>query len=495
MKKNLLFIIALFACAQLFAQGGYDGLRLSRNELLGTARGQAMGGAFGALGGDPTSITVNPAGVGVYRSSEVSATFNLSSTSMKSTMDPLWGGSKDNQNKFSANFNSLSVVGYFPTGNTNGPKTVNFAFVYNRLKNLNRNYKSNSPLGMGNSLTDYIATISNGIDNYYFDDRNDPYGSRNIPWLSTLGWKGYLINPVGNNTYESVFPQQSVSGLLDVREKGYVESYDFSLGTNIADAVYLGATFALTNIDYTMSSFYAESFQRGALVELENYQKTDGSGYQLKLGAIWSPTDYLRIGAAYHSPTWYSITDTYWGDTYQSEEGTASTPTGVSRYKFYTPYTWVISVAGILGTDAIISLDYEIRDYKGMDYRDRGGVLDNMAMDQNDIIDQDYRVASTLRLGAEYRFTPQFSGRLGYSFVQNPYEQSYRKGWKEEVIYRTSPHYTIEGDVNYFTAGIGYRFTPQFFMDIAFVYRTQTDKLYYFSPIWDENGGVVVESL
>jgi long-subunit fatty acid transport protein len=78
--------------------------------------------------------------------------------------------------------------------------------------------------------------------------------------------------------------------------------------------------------------------------------------------------------------------------------------------------------------------------------------------------------------------------------VQNPYEQNFKAGEKEVMIIGTVPHYTIEGDINYFTAGIGYRFTPQFYIDAAFVYRTQTDDLYAFPSIWDKNGNYIVES-
>lgn len=493
MKKNLLYIILLFTCSPLFAQGGAEGLRLTRNELFGTARGQAMGGAFGALGGDATAISINPGGLGVYRSSEISATLNVSSSDMATEMNAVWMGVKHSQNKLNVNFNNLSVVGYFPTEKSKGLSTVNFSFVYNRLKNFNRRYSS-SALSMGGSVTDYIAAITNGINSNEFDAENNPYDR--LPWLSTLGWNGNFINDLPNDRYESYFFGERPIGYLDVREQGQVETFDFSLGTNFSDHFYVGATFAMTNINYSMTSSYEEAFtDLGGSIALDNYLHTEGTGYQLKIGGIWRPTDYLRIGAAYHSPTWYSLTDTYWADAYNNIESDALTPEGHTSYEFYAPSTWVFSLAGILGTEAILSLDYEIKDYRGMDYRDRYGELDLYAEDQNSVIDSDYRVASTLRLGAEYRFTPQFSGRLGYSFLQNPYETEYREGNKEEVIYGTIPHYTIEGDVNYFTAGIGYRFTPQLYVDAAFVYRMQEDDLYYFSPIWDEDPSVAVSSL
>ena len=43
----------------------------------GTARSQAMGGAFTALGADLSNTYINPAGLGFYNRSEFSGTFNV----------------------------------------------------------------------------------------------------------------------------------------------------------------------------------------------------------------------------------------------------------------------------------------------------------------------------------------------------------------------------------------------------------------------------------
>jgi long-subunit fatty acid transport protein len=90
-----------------------------------------------------------------------------------------------------------------------------------------------------------------------------------------------------------------------------------------------------------------------------------------------------------------------------------------------------------------------------------------------------------LRAGLEFRFTSQFSGRLGYALAQNPYRSSIQSMGKTVVTSGTIPHYTLSNDATYFTGGIGFRFTPQFYGDIALVYRTQEDQLHYFPPVKD----------
>merc|ERR1712054_758195 len=73
MKRILTFIMVL-ACTLASAQTIDDVLRYSTENLQGTARFQAMGGAFGALGGDLSALNVNPAGSAVFNFSEISIT-------------------------------------------------------------------------------------------------------------------------------------------------------------------------------------------------------------------------------------------------------------------------------------------------------------------------------------------------------------------------------------------------------------------------------------
>jgi hypothetical protein len=484
MKKYIVALMASFACTGLFAQGEMDAIRLSGNDLRGTARGQAMGGAFGALGGDVTGILINPAGLGVYRSSEINATLAIHSTSIQTD----WETIINKQETSKINFDNISYVGYYPTGNSDLP-VLNFSFSYNRLKNFNRSYTA-AGQGMRPSLGDYIAGITNGIP---FSDMNatenyNPYNNYGIPWLSTLGWQGYLINDVSNDSYSGLFRDETVSPTLSVTERGHIDSYNFSLGTNFEDKLYLGLSVALTDISYVMSSSYGERFSGGGDFSLDNSFETQGDGMQFIFGGIWRPVDFLRLGVAYHSPTWYSLTDSYQAHTLANYEGVdpntwAKTPDdGWTPYRFKTPSAWVFSAASIIGTKAIVSADYEWKNYTQMSVMDP----ERREKPDNEFIREDFKPTLTVRMGMEYRFTPAFSGRIGYSIIKHPYEQTFKDGEREVVIVGTVPHYTIEGNINHYTAGIGYRITPQFYIDATFVYRTQQDHLHFF-PLVDEN--------
>ena len=66
-----MFLLSTFGA---LAQGEMDAYKFSQYDISGTARYMSMGGAFGALGGDISSMRTNPAGLGIYRSSEVLTT-------------------------------------------------------------------------------------------------------------------------------------------------------------------------------------------------------------------------------------------------------------------------------------------------------------------------------------------------------------------------------------------------------------------------------------
>ncbi len=485
MKKQFIFFALLSLPLGMMAQSEIDALRFSTNELTGTARGMAMGGAFGALGGDITGIASNPAGIGVYRSSEVVTSLDFASVGVNTNLD----GSKNDESKFNFSFNNAAYVGYCPLGDGN-VKSFNYGFSYNRLKNFGRNYLATGN-NQGASLSDYIAGISTAKHvNVRSLEGNSAYDS-GAPWLSVLGYQGGLIllENGTDDVYWSAYNVGKPNTKLKVSEEGYIKSYDFSGGVNILDQFFLGVTFAITDLYYSTNSSYDEDFGGGDFFYLDNYLESKGSGYQVSVGAIYRPINELRLGVAYHSPTWYSLTDLYWGQTGSYINGFdpifASAPpydeTGVYDYRFQTPYQWTFSLAGVIGTKAIISVDYEIKDYTSMSFKDTYGY--NLEWDPDQWIKEDYRMASTVKAGVEYRLFPEVSLRAGYAWMQSPLETSFRDGNKEVMTVGTMPHYVLQGDTQYATFGLGIRITPQFYIDGAFVYRTQTSDLYGYSPI------------
>ena len=97
----------LLGSGSMFAQGEMDAYKFSQYDLNGTARYLSMGGAFGALGGDISAMRTNPAGLAIYRSSEIVTTVSLSSIKTKTD----WLGIEMDDKKTRFNFDNIAYVG------------------------------------------------------------------------------------------------------------------------------------------------------------------------------------------------------------------------------------------------------------------------------------------------------------------------------------------------------------------------------------------------
>lgn len=510
--------------AAAFAQSELDAYKYSQTDLNGTARYLGMGGAFGALGGDISSMSTNPAGLGIYRSSEIVTTLSLSSIKAKSD----WDGLKADRNKTKFNFDNIAYCGYFPTGNDEGLVSWNVGFAYNRVNSFERNYRMSGKQSY--SLADYAAAKASyvGTDanggwfgvkendmppfNQINSSANSAYDNLGGVWLPGLAYQSGMIGAntanANDDLYHSAFAEWDNANNtwypdsrpdlsdLNVNEKGAIDQYAFSFATNISNRVFLGATLSVTDINYQMHSEYTEEYNYtdGSKDHLywDNDLKTDGTGYSFNIGAIVRPTDFLRVGAAYNSPVWYKLTDTYYGsaetfissfDPAKANGATPSDPTPYSEYRLRSADKWIFSVAGIIGQTALISFDYELGNYKYMKLSDRDGNDATYENTNKELIQKDFGLAHTFKVGGEVKVTPQFAVRAGVNYRTSPLKKEFREGAFEVFTPGTVAHYTLDKGVTSYSVGLGYRFTPNFYMDLACVYRQYKADAYAFSKV------------
>jgi hypothetical protein len=421
-------------------------------------------------------------------------------------MDATWTNVKNSENKTRFSFDNFSYVGYYPTGNDEGIKTWNIGFSYNKVKNFNRKYRAYGHPAY--SMADYAASrATNAFDNggileddlIQVQDQYNPYNNRDLSgqWLSILGYGGGFFGVKYDNlndVYHSAFgewkgntwsPYSPDESQLTISERGSIDEFNVSLSTNISDRVFIGATVSVTDVDYQMSSDHYETFGVKDDLYLDNDIETEGTGYSFNVGVIARPIDAIRLGVAYNSPKWYKMTDYFHAEAgtyiaaYSEPEMNAWTPDAAySEYKFRTPGRWIFSAAGFIGTTALVSVDYELTNYANMFLSDREGYA---YTDENTFIKEDFKSAQTLKLGTEVKITPQFAIRAGYIWQPSPMNDRLTGGKIEVRPMSTIPHYSISNTTHYYTVGLGYRFTPNFYMDLACIYRIQDEKLYPFS--------------
>lgn len=512
MKRKVITVFSAlaFCLGTAYSQSMMDAYRYVQSELSGTARAVSMGGAFGALGGDVSVMNINPAGLAVYRSSEVVTTLSLNMINTKSD----WIGTSSSENKTKVNFDNIAYVGYFPTANEEGLVSWNVGFSYNRLKNYSRDYTARTS-GLDYSMSDYAAVRANlngwtGDQLWQTNDYN-PYENPEVgDWMSIIAMNSGMIEyDKDKKSFYSPFTTKDASGgvvptkiteaIMNIHESGSVDQYNIAFGANISNFLMLGAGVAITDLNYNYLSYYNEKFADNSTLTLGtdkggNGLNTDGTGYSFNIGAIVNPVNFLRLGVAYTSPTWYKMTDFYYTEastTIGNSVWTANTPAGAySKYEYRSPDKWTFSAAAILGQVALVSVDYELMNYKRMRMYDYYG---NQNTYTNGDIQNFMKNSNTLRVGAEVKVTPQFAVRAGASWTQTGMNNDLKNNNVSVATAGTMPHYNVDLGITNYTVGIGYRFTPRFYADLACVLRSQKEDLYAFSPIFDEEGQAVVD--
>ncbi|MBR5844021.1 MAG: hypothetical protein IKY75_05495 [Bacteroidaceae bacterium] len=507
--RKLLAITALILTTTITisGQGVVDALNNISSQTKGTARYSAMAGAFGALGGDLTSIRQNPAGIGVYRSSEISVTAGFNFYDNR-TSSPMY----DNRNSdFYFTGDNMGVVGTinFKEG---ALRNLNFGFAYNNVASYNNVYRADWD-NISSSLTQLIASKTSSLNcppgDLGITSSYNPYN--NMPWLSVLGYNTNLIHQaqgVGSqNMYLPIFDSKQSHGnayLINVTS-GDVEEYDFNVSGNIYDVFYWGLSVNVTNIYYHQESYYGEELQditvsnnhenrtktslTNGNFELSNYLLTKGLGAGAKLGFIYRPVNFLRIGAAVHTPTFYDMSDVYSaavgykfdkvdGQTLVGSENSIDNQTDIGQidYQFTSPWHVMGSLAIIFNKWGIISADYEYTFANEMYYSDLYSDYSYV----NRCINNEVSGVHNVRIGAEWRITPLFSARAGYAYESSPLDNNYFTGASTPLLAEgTICHYQVPGDVHNITCGLGYRFN-NFSIDAAYVFRTQDYSIFAF---------------
>ena len=169
-----------------FGDGVVDALEYAQRGRRGTGSDMGMGGGFGAVGGDITTLSQNPAGIGVYRNSDIAATIDLSN--QVSSVNT--AGNRMSDSKFNVSCNNFGFV-WTVRFNQEALKNLNFGFAYNKQKSFDRSYKAGySGITGASSLSGYISHLSEGYSVAYlaYPDNSviiyDPYN--NNPWLNVL---------------------------------------------------------------------------------------------------------------------------------------------------------------------------------------------------------------------------------------------------------------------------------------------------------------------
>ncbi len=221
---------------------------------------------------------------------------------------------------------------------------------------------------------------------------------------------------------------------------------------------------------------------------LANWRHTSGTGFNAKFGVILKPVNELRIGLAVHTPTYWSVTTNYQGDTdfnYSSGvKGSEHTDEAAYDWRLNSPWKLTAGIAGVIGGRGILSVDYEYQAFGDMKTKDAGGYEYDYYTDD---VKNYFKSSNMLRIGGEFRVTPNFSVRAGYAYQTTNVKDDVKNSNVEVYTAGTNPAYTLDSDTQYITCGLGYRISG-FYIDAAYVHKHRSSTYHAFSSFKDYDG-------
>lgn len=481
MRTNFIAILILSAFSiPVLAQNEADALKFSQNFSGGTARSLGLSGAFGALGGDASSLSINPAGIGVYRASEFTMTMGVNNTNIESD----YLGTKYDDSKTKFNLSNLAYIYTYNTNKNTGWVSASFGIAYNRLNDFNYNATFIGENAQSSLLDEFTYYANSEIDNTLpFDQQRAILEDATINdgaryFNEALAFKaGQLIfldeaenrfshdyNFFGYNTYQK-------NRLIS---KGGLGEYDFSFGANFGHIIYLGATIGMQNLSMERTIDHYEQAPV-AVQGLDDFRFKDhfnayGNGWNFKAGAILKPIEFLRVGVAYHSPTYFRLESEYYTSVEVNYDSDAvddyayeSTDLLVSEYKFKTPSKLIGSLAVTFDKYGLISFDVERTDYTTGQFRS----------DDYDYVYENNEIENIYRDGGVYNFKMGAEAKIGPFALRGGYAM-YGKPFDEDQVNR---NYFVDS----YSGGIGIRGKSVFF-DVAYVLSNSNEyhRLYSF---------------
>ena len=416
MKRIIIASITLLLSTQAFAQGSNDAYRFSQTFYQGTSKALSMGNALGAVGGDMTAVCINPAGLGLYRSNELSFSLDLLDNLHRST----YYGETANANKLQLTLPNINYVNAKERSNYRRLRYTQFGIGLTRTNDYNLHTYDKG-----------INPPSSKIDNYLFQiDGMTPMDIKNdFPMDIYPAWETYLIDIYQDSIgdyYSSPVPQGGIWQSQENTFKGRSEEWTFAGSMNFLDRLFVGASLGLQHVKREGNKVFEESMPEHSSIETSfnqwNYIESissRGIGMNAKIGLIYHANHWLRLGAAFHSPTIYSFNESWQTETESQINWITNkyiSPESHYEYTFISPLKWTGSLAFVVGQQGLVSLDAEYIHFGAASFRAED--YDYSATNQD--IKDTYGRTLNFRLGTEWRTNGIFL-RAGGAYYGSPY--------------------------------------------------------------------------
>ncbi len=422
MLKRTLLILTLPAAFYLQAQDISEIKNTTdvynNNSINGTAKYVGMAGSMGALGGDISSVNVNPAGLGVNIASDISLSLSTYSNKNTSTLGSASASNKVNK----TDLGNASAIIAFDLSNLNSKwKFVNIGVSYNST-----------------FLNDQVGTPGNSnikIQKDLIDENNNPL-------VGNLSYQGHVYSRDGRS-----------------------DKTNFSIGANYDNRIYLGAGINMSSISYTQDDY--SFFHLDANNVTDSYEKQytpyleDSRGFSANFGIIGKINNQFRLGAAIETPTWWNV-DRVYRDYAIANDGYTDTAEFSESRNLRTPFKATVSAAFVPNKNFAFNVDY-IQGLSKPKYTTTSAVNSDL----NAFYNENYKNSSEVRLGAEYRYEG-LRVRAGYAFANNPFNNIMLSSYNNDgSIHDVNYSNLMLSKRNTLGVGLGYDFKA-FYIDASY---------------------------
>ena len=458
----------------------------NRTAITGTAATVGSGGAFSSVGGDLGSMELNPAGLGLFAGSDICITPGIRIAVDHSAYD----GNSTNTNHVLPEFaqaGALFTKKMKTSEHSSNPfalKSITFGINYQSENSFDRD--QNFGTTTSQSLVDKYASLSNQYGTTAWSIESDLMASAGLIGLNTL-------NPAGSQYYSNVHESVIQSGTLSTR--GGVNKVSLGFGANLGDKIFFGFSLGIPILDYTVNAQIQEQCVSGtdSLTHFQNYQlssslEESGVGVTGKLGLIFKPVSWMRLGISYSLPTWYFMTENYSGNlnvAYDTIQGTVGPESAyATSYKIRTPMKGMLGASFYLNENSFLSVDYELQNMGATHYsfsNDSAGIY---ATGYNTYLKGTYTYSHTIRAGIQGAIK-KLRLRAGYSYSTSPFKsgQNYTDAQYSQAIHSA-------------TVGLGMKFKV-FYIDLAYMFTYSKDGVSpnYYIPIDQINSTYMTHSV
>lgn len=414
-----------------------DALKFSMQNYSGSARYTALGGAFSSVGADISNLSHNPAGIGMYRSSVFQASLGVNYAKLNST----FYGEENQDLKVSVNMPNLGAIFATNKPSKNGMiRSAAFGIGLMRLADYNANEKiSTFNTNPFSSITwSWADEMNNVFGTTNVDLDQDLVNLNNLSFETYNGYYGYLVNydslTLANAGYAYTSPViDSFQQTRYVDTKGGKNEMVISGGANYLDKLYFGASIGIPFINYEKDTRFIEEDAANSEThtffnefELKQNYKTEGVGFNLKLGAIYKVNDWLRVSGAFHTPERLSFSETYTSYLYSSTDfGITNYDEIVGEFDYKLRLPWKANAGFSLfyKKNGFIAVDYEAIGYNSTKY-DFGNNFQETSDAINAGIKAKYQVGHNVRIGLE-GVVKKLRLRGGYNYTGSPIRSDY----------------------------------------------------------------------